>query len=72
MKSLGNQWVSWEYVKVIYYYCDVAVTQINYHNLNKQDNIKQARRRSHEKHIVQIFMLYDIQLGGFEVIYVML
>ena len=44
--------------------CDVAVAQIYYPNLNKQDSIKQARGRSHEKGSVQIFMLYDLQFGG--------
>jgi hypothetical protein len=72
MKSSGNQRVSWEYVKAICYCCNVAVIQINYPNLNKQDSIEQVRDRSHEKHLVQIFMLCDMQLGGFEVIYVML
>jgi hypothetical protein len=48
------------------------VTQINYPNLNKQDSIEQVRGRSHEKDLVQIFMLYDMQLGFFEVMYVML
>ena len=52
--------------------CDVPVAQINYPNLNKQDSIEKARSQSYEKVLVQIFMLYDIQLGGFEVIYVML
>jgi hypothetical protein len=46
------------------YYCDVVVTQINYPNLNKQDSIEQVRGRSHEKGLVQIFMLDDIKLGG--------
>jgi hypothetical protein len=40
--------------------CDVVVTQINYPSLNKQDNIEQARGRSHEEVLVQIFMLYDV------------
>jgi hypothetical protein len=46
--------------------CDVAVAQINYLSLNKQDSIEQARGRSHRKVLVQIFMLYDMQLGGFK------
>jgi hypothetical protein len=47
-------------------YYDVAVAQINYPNLkhNTQDNIEQARGRSHEEGSSQIFMLYDMQLGG--------
>jgi hypothetical protein len=44
--------------------CNVAVTQINYLCLNKQDSIKQARGRSHKEGLVQIFMLNDMQLGG--------
>jgi hypothetical protein len=45
-------------------YCDVAAAQINYPSLNKQDNTEQVRGRSHEEGFVQIFMLYDMQLGG--------
>jgi hypothetical protein len=47
-------------------YCDVAVAQINYPSLkhDTQDNIEQARGRSHEEGSSQIFMLYDMQLGG--------
>jgi len=45
--------------------CDVAVVQINNHSLNKQDSIEQVRGRSHEEGLFQIFMLYDMQLGGF-------
>jgi hypothetical protein len=41
-----------------------VVTQINYPNLNKQDSIEQAWGLSHEEGLVQIFMLYDMQLGG--------
>jgi hypothetical protein len=37
--------------------CDVAVAQINYPILNKQDSIEQVRGRSHEKGLIQIFML---------------
>jgi len=44
--------------------CNVAVTKINYPSLNKQDSIEQARGRSHKEGLVQIFILYDIQLGG--------
>jgi len=44
--------------------CDVAVAQINYPNLNKQDSIEQVRGQSHEKILVQIFILYDVHLGG--------
>jgi hypothetical protein len=40
------------------------VAQINYPSLNKQDRIEQANGRSHEEVLVQIFMLYDVQLGG--------
>ena len=45
-----------------------AVTQINYPSLkhNTQDSIEQARGRSHEEDLVQIFMLYVMQLGGFD------
>jgi len=46
------------------HYCNVTVAQINYPSLNKQDSIEQARSRSHEEVLVQIFMLYDMQLGG--------
>jgi hypothetical protein len=48
--------------------CDVAVAQINYPNFkyNTQDSIEQARGRSHEEDLVQIFMLYVMQLGGFD------
>jgi hypothetical protein len=48
--------------------CDIAVAQINYPNLkhNTQDSIEQARGRSHEEDLVQIFMLYVMQLGGFD------
>jgi hypothetical protein len=48
--------------------CDVAVAQINYPNLkhNTQDSIEQARGRSHEENLVQIFMLYVMQLKGFD------
>jgi hypothetical protein len=52
--------------------CDIAVVQINNHSLNKQESIEQVRGRSHEEGLFQIFMLYDMQLGGFEVIYAML
>jgi hypothetical protein len=47
--------------------CDVAVAQINYPSLkhNTQDSIEKARGRSHEKDLVQIFILYVMQLGGF-------
>jgi hypothetical protein len=40
--------------------CDVAVAQINYPSFkhNTQDSIVQARGRSHEEGLVQIFMLY--------------
>jgi hypothetical protein len=51
--------------------CDVAVAQINYPNLkhHTQDSIEQARGRSHEEGLVQIFMLYNMQFrGGLEVI----
>ena len=44
------------------------VTQINYPNLNKQDSIEQVRGRSHKKDLVQVFMLDDSKLRGFEVI----
>jgi hypothetical protein len=47
-------------------YCDVSVVQINYPSLkhNTQDSIEQVRGRSHEEGSSQVFMLYDIQLGG--------
>jgi hypothetical protein len=32
--------------------CDVAVAQINYPNLNKQDSIEQVRGRSHDEGLV--------------------
>ena len=35
--------------------CDVAVTQINYPSLNKQDSIEQARGRFHEEGTSQDF-----------------
>jgi hypothetical protein len=38
---------------------------INYPSLNKQDTIEQERGRSHEEGLVQIFMLYNMQLEGF-------
>jgi len=48
--------------------CDVVVVQINYPSLkhNIQDSIEQARGRSHEKDLVQIFMLYVMELGSFD------
>jgi hypothetical protein len=49
--------------KYWYKCCDVAVTQINHLSLNKQDSIEQVRGRSHKEGLVQIFMLYDMQLG---------
>ena len=52
--------------------CDVVVVQINYPSLNKQDSIEQARGSSYNEGLVQIFMLYDMQLESFEVIYAML
>jgi hypothetical protein len=45
--------------------CDIAVIQINYLSLSKQDSIDQARGKFHEEGLVQIFMLYDMQWGGF-------
>ena len=50
--------------------CDVAVAQINYPSLkhNTRDSIEQARDQSHEEDLVQIFMLYVMQLGGLDVI----
>ena len=47
------------------YSCKVAATQINYPKLNKQDSIEQARGWSHEEDSSQIFMLDDMQFGGF-------
>ena len=51
-------------------YCDITVVQINYLNVKQitQDNIEQARGRSHEDNLVQIFVLYAMQLGGLEVV----
>jgi hypothetical protein len=46
------------------YCCDVVVIQINYFSLNKQDGIEQARGRSYEEGLVQIFMLDDMKLEG--------
>ena len=45
--------------------CDVAVAQSNYPSLkhNTQDSIEHARGRSHKEDLVQIFMLYVMQLG---------
>jgi hypothetical protein len=49
--------------------CEVVVTQSNYHSLNKQDSIKQARGRSHEEGLVQIFYAeWNAIRGDFEVI----
>jgi hypothetical protein len=44
----------------------VTVAQINYPSLkhNTQDNIEQARGRSHKEGSSQIFMLYDMQFQG--------
>jgi hypothetical protein len=49
------------------YCCDVAVAQINYPSFkhNTQDSIEQARGRSHEEDSSQIFMLDDMEFGGF-------
>jgi hypothetical protein len=44
--------------------CNVAVTQVNYPNLNKQDSIEQARGRFHEKDLIQVFTLDDSKLRG--------
>jgi hypothetical protein len=52
---------SWsDNLSVVWKCCDVAVAQINYPNFkhNTQDSIEQARGRSHEKVLSQIFMLY--------------
>jgi len=43
--------------------CDVAVTQINYPNLNKQDSIEQIRGWSHKENLVQVFIQDDLELG---------
>jgi len=40
--------------------CYVAVAQINYPNLNKQDSIEQVRGQFNEEVLVQIFILYDV------------
>jgi len=48
--------------------CDVTVTQINYSNLNKQDSKEQVNGLYQEEDLVQVFMLDDLKLGGFEVI----
>jgi len=51
--------------------CDVVVAQINYPSFkhNTQDSIGQARGRSHEEGLSQIFMLDDMQFrGGLDVI----
>jgi hypothetical protein len=53
------------------YCCDVAVVQINYPSFkhNRQDSIEQARGRSHEEGLSQIFTLDDMQFrGGLDVI----
>jgi hypothetical protein len=41
-------------------YYDVAVTQINYPSLNKQDSKEQTSGRSHEEGLIKIFMLGDM------------
>ena len=48
--------------------CDIAVAQINYPSFkhNTQDSIEQARGRSHKEVSSQIFMLYVMQLEGFD------
>jgi hypothetical protein len=47
--------------------CDIAVAQINYSSFkhNTQNNIEQARGRSHGEDSSQFFMLDDMQFGGF-------
>jgi hypothetical protein len=42
------------------------IAQINYSSLkhNTQDSIEQARCQSHEEGSNQIFMLHDMQFGG--------
>jgi hypothetical protein len=50
---------------LVNFYCDVKVTQINYPSLNKQDNIEQAKGRSHKKYLVQVFMLDDLKFEVF-------
>jgi hypothetical protein len=47
---------------------DIAVTQINYPSLNKQDIIEQVNDWSHAEDLFQVFMLDDMKLGGGEVI----
>jgi len=44
------------------------VAQINYPSFkhNTQNSIEQVRGRSHKEDLVQIFMLYVMQLGGFD------
>jgi hypothetical protein len=53
---------------IVIFYCDVVVAQINYPSLkhNTQDSIKQVRGRSHDEDLVQIFMLYVMQLRDFD------
>jgi len=43
--------------------CDVAVAQINYPSF-KQERLEQARGRSHEEDLSQIFMLDEMQFEG--------
>ena len=47
---------------------DVTIIQINYPSLDNQDSIEQARGRSYEEDLVQVFMLDNSMLEGFEVI----
>jgi hypothetical protein len=57
----------WPREFVIHTCCDVMVAQINYPSFkhNTQDSIEQAMGRSHEEGSSQIFMLDDMQFGGF-------
>jgi hypothetical protein len=47
---------------------DVTIIQINYPSLDNQDSIEQARGLSYEENLVQVFMLDNSMLEGFEVI----
>ena len=59
-------WLTWNLGEEFYfYYFNVTVTQINYFNLNKQNSIEEIRGRSHEKGLIQVFMLDDMKLKGF-------
>ena len=64
-KWLGTKWTVQLFL--LHCCCDVAVTQIIYPSLNKQDSIKQVRGQSYKEYLVQIFLLDDMKffwVGG--------